>query len=189
MHRIRRLHRAAPAAPSRRPAATPTACADPTETNVVDTVTLGSLEGTPISTPSGYSIAGRRRCAPTSRSTSSSPTTCASSRTAPTSGCSCRGPRSASSGSTANPGLQQRDETFDDITRAPSNGYVTDSAVPVAVGDRLRGPLPGRLHLPRRALLRQARDPRASRTAPSPSGCWPTRTAATRTCCPASPNN
>ena len=30
--------------------------ADPTETNVVDTVTLGALEGTPIAVPSGYNI-------------------------------------------------------------------------------------------------------------------------------------
>ena len=37
---------------------------------------------------------------------------------------------------TANPGLQRREETFDDITSAPSNGYVSDSAVAVAVGDR-----------------------------------------------------
>jgi hypothetical protein len=38
---------------------------------------------------------------------------------------------------TASPGLQKREESFDGITRAPSNGYVSDSAVPVAVGDRL----------------------------------------------------
>ena len=30
--------------------------ADPTSTNVVDTVTLGALEGTPIQTPSAYSV-------------------------------------------------------------------------------------------------------------------------------------
>ena len=40
------------------------------------------------------------------------------------------------SSTTANPGLQLRPETFDDITRAPSNGYTADSAVPIQVGER-----------------------------------------------------
>ena len=30
----------------------------------------------------------------------------------------------------------RRDEVFDDIEAAPSNGYVTEDAVPVAVGER-----------------------------------------------------
>jgi len=36
----------------------------------------------------------------------------------------------------ANPGLQAQTKTFDEITRAPSNGYTADSAVPIHVGDR-----------------------------------------------------
>ena len=36
----------------------------------------------------------------------------------------------------ANPGVQASSATFDEITVAPSNGYVTDSAVVVDVGQR-----------------------------------------------------
>ena len=42
----------------------------------------------------------------------------------------------ASTGS-ADPGLQKTTDTFDEIDEAPSNGYITDAKVPVAVGDRL----------------------------------------------------
>jgi hypothetical protein len=110
--------------------------ADPTELNAVKTVTIGALEGTPISTPSGYSITlgavrtdqtvdfefayNVRRLADNSRQRVLLP----------------RAALGLSSTSTANPGLQKRSEAFDAITRAPSNGYVVDSAVPVAVGDR-----------------------------------------------------
>jgi hypothetical protein len=102
--------------------------------NVLDTVTIGSLVGTPISTPSGFFIdqtgvgavrtdqsvgfefayniepGGRRVLLP-------------------------RAALGLSSGS-ADPGLQTRPETFDGITKARSNGYVTDSAVTVEVGER-----------------------------------------------------
>ena len=36
----------------------------------------------------------------------------------------------------ANPGLIRQDPTFEQISRAPSNGYTADSAVPIQVGDR-----------------------------------------------------
>ena len=109
---------------------------DPTETNVVDTVTLGSLEGTPISTPSGYNISvgairtdqsvdfefayNIRRLSDNTYQRVLMP----------------RAALGLSSTNTADPGLQRRDETFDAITRARSNGYVTDSAVPIQVGER-----------------------------------------------------
>jgi hypothetical protein len=109
---------------------------DPTQQNVVDTVTLGSLEGTPISTPSGYNVASGAI-----RTDQSVEFEFAYNVRRLADGTYQRVflPRAAlglSSGSSANPGLQSRNETFDGITRAGSNGYVTDSAVPVEVGQR-----------------------------------------------------
>lgn len=107
-----------------------------TEINVVDTVTLGALEGTPISTPSGYNITvgplrtdqsvdfefayNVRRLADGTYQRVFLP----------------RAALGLSSPGSADPGLQRRDETFDAIGRAGSNGYVTDSAVPIDLGQR-----------------------------------------------------
>lgn len=105
---------------------------DPTERNVVDTLVIGSLTGTPITTPSGFSVldgtvrtdltpgfdfaynietGGRRVFVP--RAALGLPST-----------------------TTADPGLQRRDESFDAIVVARSNGYVTDEVIPVALGER-----------------------------------------------------
>ncbi len=107
-----------------------------TEINVVDTVTLGALEGTPISSPSGYNITvgplrtdqsvdfefayNVRRLADGTYQRVFLP----------------RAALGLSSAGSADPGLQRRDETFDAIGRAGSNGYVTDSAVPLDLGQR-----------------------------------------------------
>jgi len=107
-----------------------------TELNVVDTMTLGALEGTPISTPSGYRISTGpvrtdqtvdfefaydvRRLLDGSYQRVLLP----------------RGALGLTSTDQVNPGLQRREESFDDITRAQSNGYVSDSAVPIQVGER-----------------------------------------------------
>jgi hypothetical protein len=109
---------------------------DPTETNVVDTVTLGALQGTPISTPSGYNIT-----AGPVRTDASVDFEFAYNvrRLADGSFQRVLLPRAAlglASTSTADPGLQQRTEPFDGIIRASSNGYVTDSAVPIEKGQR-----------------------------------------------------
>jgi hypothetical protein len=108
---------------------------DATETNVTDTVTLGALEGTPISTPSAYRIS----TGPV-RTDQSVDFEFAYNVRLLQDGSRQRVllPRAALglSSTQVNPGLQRREETFDEITRARSNGYVTDSAVPVAVGDR-----------------------------------------------------
>lgn len=106
--------------------------ADATDENVVDTLVIGSLTGTPITTPSGFAVeegtvrtdldagfdfaynvepGGRRVFLP-------------------------RAALGLPSPNTANPGLQRRDEAFDAILVARSNGYVTEEAVPVEVGDR-----------------------------------------------------
>jgi hypothetical protein len=124
------------------PLALAAACSDnngvgaATEVNVVDTMTLGALEGTPISTPSGYRISTGpvrtdqtvdfefaydvRRLDDGSYQRVLLP----------------RGALGLSSTDQVNPGLQRREESFDDITRAQSNGYVSDSAVPIQVGER-----------------------------------------------------
>lgn len=109
---------------------------DPTSSNVVDTVTLGSLEGTSISTPSGYHITA----GPT-RTDQSVDFEFAYTIRRLTDGSYQRVllPRAALGivqGTSANPGLQRREETFDEITRAASNGYEADSAVPIELGQR-----------------------------------------------------
>jgi hypothetical protein len=123
------------------PLALAAACSDngigaATELNVVDTMTLGALEGTPISTPSGYRIStgpvrtdqtvdfefayNVRRLDDGTYQRVLLP----------------RGALGLTSTDQVNPGLQRREESFDDITRAQSNGYVSDSAVPIQVGER-----------------------------------------------------
>jgi hypothetical protein len=109
---------------------------DATEVNVVDTVTLGALEGTSISTPSGYRIStgpvrtdqtvefefayNVRRLDDGSYQRVLLPLAALG----------------LTSTNQVEPGLQRREESFDDITHAPSNGYVSDSAVPVQLGER-----------------------------------------------------
>jgi hypothetical protein len=113
----------------------PNALGDATINNVVDTVTIGALEGTPISMPSGYNInANAVRTDQTvdfefAYNVRQLPDDTYQRVLVP------RAALGISSGN-ADPGLQHRDETFDELTRAPSNGYVTDSAVPVDVGER-----------------------------------------------------
>lgn len=108
---------------------------DPTDENAVDTVTVGSLTDTPITTASGFSVSlGAIR-------TDLSPDFdfAYDIQGDPATGTSVILPRAALgivSGSTAEPGVMRRSEAFDDIEAAPSNGYVTEEAVPVALGER-----------------------------------------------------
>jgi hypothetical protein len=107
--------------------------ADPTISNVVDTVTIGALVGTPISTPSAYSVVNDAV-----RVDQTPDFEFAYNVQGPDSQAVFL-PRAAlglASGSAADPGLQSRPETFDQITEARSNGYITDSAVAVSVGQR-----------------------------------------------------
>ena len=109
---------------------------DATEVNAVDTVTLGALEGTSISTPSGYRIT----TGPV-RTDQTVDFEFAYNIRQLSDGSYQRVflPRAAlglSSTDQANPGLQRREQSFDEITSAPSNGYVVDSAVPVQEGER-----------------------------------------------------
>jgi len=108
---------------------------DPTDENIVDTVSVGSLTDTPIATASGFSVTGgaiRTDLDPGfdfAYDIQGDPTT----------GTSVFLPRAAlgiESQGSAEPGVMRRDEAFDDISSAPSNGYVTDEAVAVALGER-----------------------------------------------------
>jgi len=105
---------------------------DPTNANVVDTVTLGALQGTSIQTPSAYAVnAGAVR-------TDVSPDFEFAYNVEP-GGRRVFLPRKVlglSSNSGSDPGLQAATTAFDDIKVAPSNGYTVDSAVPVEVGQR-----------------------------------------------------
>ena len=116
-----------------------TSLSPPTQTNVVDTVTIGALEGTPITTPSGFSLSLSSVAAVRTDQTVEFEFAYNIRQLPDDTYQRVFIPRAALGISTtsANPGLQQRTETFDAITRAQSNGYVTDSVVPVALGDRL----------------------------------------------------
>jgi hypothetical protein len=106
---------------------------DATLTNVERTETLYSLVGTPVATPSGYSLDGGRPI-----------------RTDQTDafdfayniqpdGSHVFIPRAGfgiDTTNTANPGFQRRTESFEAITSAPSDGYVSDTLTPIAVGER-----------------------------------------------------
>jgi hypothetical protein len=109
---------------------------DPTSKNIVDTVTVGSLTDTPVTTPSGFAVS-----ATTAVRTDLDPGfDFAYDIEGPAeTGRKVVLPRAAlgiTSGGTAEPGVMRREQAFDDIDAAPSNGYVTDSAVPVALGER-----------------------------------------------------
>lgn len=108
---------------------------DPTVRNIVDTVTVGSLTDTPITTASGFSVsaAGAIR-------TDQDPNFdfAYDIEGAAETGLKVIKPRASlgiTSGGTAEPGVMRREETFDEIEAAPSNGYVTEEAVPVALGE------------------------------------------------------
>jgi hypothetical protein len=108
---------------------------DPTEENLVDTVTVGSLTDTPITTASGFSVSlGAVRTDLTAEFDFAYDI-----QGTPETGVSVVLPRAAlgiTSSGAAEPGVMRRDEAFDDIEAAPSNGYVTEEAVPVALGER-----------------------------------------------------
>ena len=109
---------------------------DPTSENIVDTVTVGSLTDTPVTTASGFAVSASLAV----RTDLDAGFDFAYDiQGPPETGLKVVLPRAAlgiTSGGNAEPGVMRREEAFDDITVAPSNGYVTDSAVPVALGER-----------------------------------------------------
>jgi hypothetical protein len=109
--------------------------ADPTSENVVDTVTVGSLTDTPVTTASGFSVSSSL---PVRTDLDAGFDFAYDIQGPAETGLKVFLPRAAlgiTSGGTAEPGVMRREEAFDDIEAAPSNGYVTEEAVPVALGE------------------------------------------------------
>jgi hypothetical protein len=115
------------------------ACSDATGlpdaslTNAERTDTLYALIGTPVSTPSGYALEGNRRI----RTDLSVDFDFA--YNVESDGSHVFLPRAAlgiDPTATVNPGFLARTETFEAIKVAPSNGYITDRAILIAVGQR-----------------------------------------------------
>lgn len=101
--------------------------------NVERTDSLWALVGTPVSTPSGFSLEGSRRIR-----TDLSVDFDFAYNIQP-SGEHVFLPRAALGIDTANsvnPGFVPRTESFDAITSPPTDGYVTEAAVPIAAGQR-----------------------------------------------------
>lgn len=117
------------------PLAAGTACSndnlpDATNENVVDTVTIFSLTGTPVTTPSGFNISvGAVRTETSSFEFAYNLQADGQKVLLPLAALGI-------TSSTADPGLQRRSESFDEIKSASSNGYTTEAAVPIEVGER-----------------------------------------------------
>jgi hypothetical protein len=125
---------------------------DATLVNIERNETLYALVGTPVSTPSGYALEGSRRV----RTDLSVDFDFA--YNVQSNGQPVFVPREAlgiDTSASVNPGFQRRSETFEAITVAPSNGYVTDQVIPIAVGDRfvVRGRITCNIGVPKYAKL------------------------------------
>jgi hypothetical protein len=123
-----------------------------TLTNVERSDTLYSLIGTPVATPSGYAVDGGRRVR-----TDQSDAFDFAYNVEPD-GRRVFIPRAAlgiDTSNTANPGFQRRTESFEAITSAPSDGYVSDTIVPIEVGERyvVRGRITCSIGVPKYAKL------------------------------------
>ena len=109
---------------------------DPTDASFVDTVTVGALTDTPVTTGSGFAVGVSQAIR-----TDLSPEFdfAYDIQGDPATGTSVILPRAALgivSGTSAEPGVLRRSEAFDEIDVAPSNGYITEEAVPAALGER-----------------------------------------------------
>ena len=114
------------------------ACSDtelpePDAANVVDTATIGALAGTPVTVPSGFSVVSG---APV-RTDNSNLFDFAYDYDPVTDRHFFLPLQVLGLGTSGvNPGLQRRDESFDAITEARSNGYVDDDTVFVQPDER-----------------------------------------------------
>lgn len=125
---------------------------DATLTNVERTETIYSLTGTPVATASGYAVDGGRQV----RTDLSDAFDFA--YNVQSDGQPVFIPRAAlgiDPDNPVNPGFQARSESFDAITKASSNGYITDSPVPIAAGQRyiVRGRVTCSIGVPKYAKL------------------------------------
>lgn len=112
------------------------ACSNATLPNAatieVDTVTLASLTGTPISEPSGYDLFTKLLVRTDNTSSFDFAYNVEDAK-----GRNVFLPLAAlglGSTTTLNPGFIQSTDAFDAITEAPSNGYVTLDTIPLSVG-------------------------------------------------------
>ena len=106
---------------------------DATLTNVELSQTLYALQGTPVATASGFAIEGGR----TIRTDISDQFDFA--YNVEPDGSHVFLPRAAlgiDPTNPVNPGFLARTESFEAIKSAPSNGYISDRPVPIAVGER-----------------------------------------------------
>ena len=104
-----------------------------TNENVERTDTLWALVGTPVATPSGYSVEGSRRVRTdlgVDFDFAYNIETVGSHVFLPRSGLGI------DTANAANPGFVAQTESFEAIKSPPSEGYVTDVPVPLAVGQR-----------------------------------------------------
>jgi hypothetical protein len=125
---------------------------DATIANIERNETLYALVGTPVATPSGYALEGSRRV----RTDLTADFDFAYNVEAD--GRPVFVPRAAlgiDPETSVNPGFQVRNESFEAITLAPSNGYITDRVVPIAVGQRyvVRSRVTCNIGVPRYAKL------------------------------------
>jgi hypothetical protein len=126
---------------------------DPTFANEERTVTLYALTGTPVGTPSAYAIHGNLRI----RTDVSQDFDFAFSINE-SDGRPVFAPRAVlgiEPNASLQPGLMPSSLTFEGIIEAPSNGYITDEVVPIAVGDRfiVRGRITCTIGVPKYAKL------------------------------------
>ena len=146
-----------------------TACSDnsglppATLTNQERSETLYSLTGTPVATPSGYALDGGRRIR-----TDQSDAFDFAYNIEPD-GRHVFIPRAVfgiDTSNSANPGFQARAESFDAILSAPSDGYISDAVIPIAVGERyvVRGRVTCSIGVPKYAKLEITSFDSAART-------------------------
>jgi hypothetical protein len=105
---------------------------DATLNNIERTDTLYALVGTPIITPSAYALEGNRRV----RTDISIDFDFAYNMETDGRHVFIPAEVLGVSQSSVDPGFQARTEPFEGIREAPSNGYITDRVVPIAVGER-----------------------------------------------------
>ena len=100
--------------------------------NVERTDTLWALVGTPVSTPSGYSLEGARKV----RTDLSVDFDFAYNISGAEHVFLPRAALGIDTASSVNPGFVLRNESFEAIETPPTDGYVTDEPVTIAVGQR-----------------------------------------------------
>ncbi len=125
--------------------------ADATNENIERTDTLWALVGTPVSTPSGFSVEGSSRVRTDLSVDFDFAYNIAD-------GQHVFLPRAALGIDTANavkPGFVARNQSFESITTPPTDGYTTDEAVPIAAGQRfvVRSRITCNLGVPKYAKL------------------------------------